>query len=450
MRRLYHQLYLTIIASLLLVVLVAGGLWRFAPSETPADQAFEMAGELIAAQLPPNSADAAQQQLAIDRLHQRLHIDLALFDDVRHPLAAAGAPLPAPRVSRATGGWQNGRGGAAWAIRLPGGRWVMARPRHLRGRPVLGVIGFLGGIALAVAICAYPVVRRLTGRLERLQAGGESLGSGELSARVKVEGRDEVARLGESFNRAAARIEELVVAHRMLLANTSHELRTPLARIRLGVELLKGEADPVRKKELERDIAELDGLIEQILLLSRLQSVPGVAKRESTDLLALAAEEAARYEGCSIAGEPVSVLGDPALLRRMVRNLIDNAQRHGLAPIEVDVRAAQGRAILTVCDRGPGVAASERERVFLPFQRAADGRTVDGTGLGLTLVRQIARQHGGDAAWIGSAEKPAILRVSIPAVTLQSASMPRAPVGASPTEVKTGLVDRTGSLRSKC
>ena len=256
MRRLYHQLYLTIIASLLLVVLVAGGLWRFAPSETPADQAFEMAGELIAAQLPPNGADAAQQQLAIDRLHQRLHIDLALFDDVRHPLAA-GAPLPAPRGSRATGGWQNGRGGAAWAIRLPDGRWVMARPRHLRGRPVFGVIGFLGGIALAVAICAYPVVRRLTGRLERLQAGVESLGSGELSARVKVEGRDEVARLGESFNRAAARIEELVVAHRMLLANTSHELRTPLARIRLGVELLKGEADPVRKKELERDIAEL-------------------------------------------------------------------------------------------------------------------------------------------------------------------------------------------------
>jgi signal transduction histidine kinase len=450
MRRLYHQLYLTIIASLVLVVLVAGSLWRFAPSETPADQAFEMAGELIATQLPPNGADAAQQQQAIDRLHQRLHMDLALFDDVRHPLAAAGAPLPAPRGRRATGGWQNGRGGPAWAIRLPDGRWVMARPPHLRGRSVLGIVGFLGGIALAVAICAYPVVRRLTGRLERLQAGVESLGSGELSARVNVEGRDEVARLGESFNRAAARIEELVDAHRMLLANTSHELRTPLARIRLGVELLKGEADPVRKRELERDIAELDGLIEQILLLSRLQSVPGAAKHESTDLLALAAEEAARYPGCSVTGEPVSVLGEPALLRRLVRNLIDNAQRHGLAPIEVDVRPAQGQAILTVCDRGPGVAASERERVFLPFQRAAGGRAVDGTGLGLTLVRQIARQHGGDAAWAGSADRPAILRVSIPAMTPQSARTPPVSLGASPTEVKAGPVNRTGSPSSKC
>jgi signal transduction histidine kinase len=421
MRRLYHQLYLTIIASLVLVVLVAGSLWRFAPIETPADQAFEMAGELVATQLPANGAEAAELQRAIDRLHQRLHMDVALFDGMRHPLAAAGAPLPAPRGRRETGGWQNGRGGPAWVIRLPDGRWVVARSTRLRSRPVLGVIGFLGGIALAVAICAYPVVRRLTGRLERLQAGVESLGSGELSARVKVEGRDEVARLGESFNRAAARIEELVVAHRMLLANTSHELRTPLSRIRLGVELLKGEADPGRKKQLERDIAELDGLIEQILLLSKLQSVPGVAVHESADLLALAAEEAARYEEVCISGEPVFVLGDAALLRRMVRNLIDNAHRHGIAPIEVDVRPARGRAILTVCDRGPGVAASDQERVFLPFQRATGGRAVDGTGLGLTLVRQIARQHGGDAAWAGSADRPAVLRVSIPAVTPKSA-----------------------------
>jgi signal transduction histidine kinase len=421
MRRLYHQLYLTIIASLVLVVVVAGSLWRFAPGETPADQAFEMAGELMATQLPANGAEAVELQRAIDRLHQRLHLDVALFDGMRHPLAAAGAPLPAPRGRRETGGWQNGRGGPAWVIRLPDGRWVVARPPHLRGRPVLGVIGFLGGIALAVAICAYPVVRRLTGRLERLQAGVESLGSGELSARVKVEGRDEVARLGESFNRAAARIEELVVAHRMLLANTSHELRTPLSRIRLGVELLKGEADPGRKKELERDIAELDGLIEQILLLSKLQSVPGVAVHESADLLALAAEEAARYEECCISGEPVFVVGDAALLRRMVRNLIDNAHRHGIPPIEVDVRPAHGRAILTVCDRGPGVAASEQERVFLPFQRATGGGAVDGTGLGLTLVRQIARQHGGDAAWAGCADRPAVLRVSIPAAAPKSA-----------------------------
>ena len=93
---------------------------------------------------------------------------------------------------------------------------------------MLGVIGFLGAIALVVAICAYPLVRRLTRRLERLQAGVESLGAGDLSARVSVEGKDEVARLAESFNRAAARIEELVGstqdAARQHLTRATHAL----------------------------------------------------------------------------------------------------------------------------------------------------------------------------------------------------------------------------------
>ena len=190
-------------------------------------------------------------------------------------------------------------------------------------------------IALVVAICAYPIVRRLTRRLERLQAGVESLGAGELSARGEVEGRDEVARLAESFNSSAARIEELVSAHKMLLANTSHELRTPLSRIRLGIEFLKGGADPARKAALEKDIAELDGLIEQILLFSRLEATKGVETTEDIDLLALAAEEAARYEHCSVTGIPVVATGNRALLRRMVRNLLDNAERHGAPPIRV-------------------------------------------------------------------------------------------------------------------
>jgi signal transduction histidine kinase len=217
-----------------------------------------------------------------------------------------------------------------------------------------------------VVIGAYPLVRRLTRRLERLQAGVEQLGAGDLAARVKIEGKDEVARLAESFNRAAARIEELVGSHKLLLANASHELRTPLSRIRLGVEFLKESADPRRKGELERDIAELDQLIDEILLSSRLDAVRELDQREEVDLLALAAEEGARYEHCSVIGEPVIVLGDRALLRRMTRNLIENAERHGAPPIEIEVGREGARVAITVSDCGPGVAASERERVYPP------------------------------------------------------------------------------------
>jgi signal transduction histidine kinase len=414
MRRLYHQFYLAIIASLILVVLAAGVLWRFAPHETPGDQAFEMAGILIAESLAPADAGQVAQQQAIERLQARLRVDLGLFDSNRRLLAAAGRMVPAPPGRRETGGWVYDRDGPAWAIRLPDDRWVVARTPLRQHHPVLGIIGFLGVIALAVAICAYPLVRRLTRRLERLQAGVESLGAGDLSARVKVEGKDEVARLAESFNRAAARIEELVGAHKMLLANTSHELRTPLSRIRLGIELLKKTPDAKHGAELEKDIAELDGLIEQILLSSRLDAVGGIDRREDVDLLAVAAEEGARYGQCSVTGQPIVVQGDRMLLKRMVRNLLDNAERHGVAPIEVDVRGEGEQAVVMVSDHGSGIVAPERDRVFSPFYRASGGTAAPGTGLGLTLVRQIARRHGGDAMWAGTPERLGAIRVMIP------------------------------------
>ena len=236
-----------------------------------------LAGEMVATLLPPASEGAVAQQQAIDRLHDRLKMDIALFDKDLQRIAAVGRPLPRPR--RESAGWVLGQGGPAWAVRLPDDRWVVARMPGAPGPTLVSIVGFLGAIALAVAICAYPLVRRLTRRLERLQAGVEQLAAGDLAARVKIEGKDEVARLAESFNRAAVRIEELVGSHKLLLANASHELRTPLSRIRLGVEFLKEAADPMRRRELERDIAELDQLIDEILLSSRLDAVRGLDQR---------------------------------------------------------------------------------------------------------------------------------------------------------------------------
>jgi signal transduction histidine kinase len=411
-RRLYLQFYLTIVGSLVAVVLAAAVLWRFAPNDSPSQQAFEMAGELVAAHLAPAAADVEAQQTALERLHGRLDVDLGLFSSNRRPLAASGAPVPMPPPRRETGGWVYGRGGPAWAIRLPDHRWLVARPPARQRRPVAGILVFLGVIVLVVAACAYPLVRRLTRRLERLQAGVESLGAGDLSARVKVEGKDEVARLAASFNRAAARIEELVQAHKSLLANTSHELRTPLSRIRLGIELMKENPDATRSTELAKDIDELDTLIDEILLSSRLDAAEPSDHVEDVDVLAVAAEEAARYERCSVSGDPVIVRGKRILLQRMIRNLLDNAARHGAPPVQVNVQASGSQVVVTVMDEGSGIAAADQQRAFEPFHRV-QGKTV-GTGLGLAIVRQIARHHGGDAWWAGTPAHPSAIKVSIP------------------------------------
>jgi signal transduction histidine kinase len=160
---------------------------------------------------------------------------------------------------------------------------------------------------------------------------------------------------------------------------------------------MKDGAEPKRKRQLEQDIAELDALIDEILLASRLDAVQAREADEEVDLLALAAEECARYEGAELHGEPVDLRGDPRLLRRMLRNLLENAARHGAPPVEVRVgRGARG-AEIAVCDRGSGVPEADRERVFEPFFRRVGGKERGGAGLGLSLVRQIARRHGGEA-----------------------------------------------------
>src|SRR5581483_6827013 len=149
-----------------------------------------MAGEFAAASLPPANAPRAAQQDAVERLAQRLGADVSLYDADAALIARAGAPLPPP--TRERGGPVMSLRGPAWSFRLPGGRVLMARAAVQQRHSAVGFVFFLGSIALIVAACAYPVARGLTRRLERLQAGVETLGGGDLSARVKVEGRDEV------------------------------------------------------------------------------------------------------------------------------------------------------------------------------------------------------------------------------------------------------------------
>jgi len=391
MTRLYLKIYLTIIASLLAVVVVSAILWRVDNRHLDRPPLTRLGADLIEMALPPASAPPEVQRRRLGEISDRLGIDLALFDAGRKPLAGAGRRIAFPESD-----WPGHRG--LWRERLRDGRWIVARMQIGPRRPFLRGIAWLAAIALLVALCAYPIVRGLTRRIERLQTAVETLGAGDLGARVEVKGRDEVARLAASFNTAADRIEKLVESHRQLLAHASHELRTPLARIRMGIELMQRDASAKRREDLEGDIAELDALIDEILLASRLDSGRPLEREEDIDLLALAAEECARVDGCRLSGTPSHIHGDPRLIRRAIRNLLDNARKHGAPPVEVSVLGEAGRVRLTVADHGPGIPETERERVFTPFYRMSKDQQKTGSGIGLSLVRQIAERHGGSVA----------------------------------------------------
>lgn len=300
--------------------------------------------------------------------------------------------------------------GVEFEVRLNDGRNITVhlppRPRAPGegppGRPwPRGPLWMLGIVALAVALGTYPIMRRLTRRLEHLRGGVERWGEGDLSVRVAEDGNDEVAFLARRFNHAAERVETLVKTHKSLLANASHELRSPLARIRMGLELMAPDADSAARREISRNIAELDQLVDEILLSSRLDARESdLGTVESVDLVGLAAEECA-HTGAELhadaAGNGLVVQGVAKLLRRAIRNLLENARRYSDGPVDVELRREGAHAVVRVCDRGPGVPVALRERIFEPFYRLPGASEREGgVGLGLALVRSIAARHHGE------------------------------------------------------
>lgn len=292
-----------------------------------------------------------------------------------------------------------GGGPGPAAARLGDSRWPWISAAGLPEG--LGLAALLALLFVAVAGGAWPVVRRLTRRLEALKQGVEAFGGGALHQRVAEDGRDEVAAVAASFNRAAARVEALVRSHQSLLANASHELRSPLTRLKMALAMLEeappGER-PALKREIDADIAELDALVEEVLMSSRLeanQEAGAALPDEPVALLPLAAEEAARV-GAEATGEALRVRGDERLLRRALRNLLENALRYGGGAVEVVLERRGPQALVIVSDRGPGVPEAYRERIFEAFFRLpGHAERAGGVGLGLALVRQIATRHGG-------------------------------------------------------
>lgn len=391
---LFLKIYLTLLMSLLVVALAAATLLWLSRGED--DRGWMARRDAFIAAMLPAEAEIEETQIVLARLGAALEADITVFAPDGEAVASIGNPVAFPAPGEG-GDVRSREDRRILSARLADGRVVVARPDggafgRPRARPLLG----LALIAAAIGVVAWPVVRLLTGRLERLRRGVETWGGGDLALRVPVEGNDEVAAVAASFNHAAGRIEELVAAHRSLLANASHELRSPLARLRMASELHEATPTQDRSREIARNLAELDGLVEEILLASRLDHFETLdIGADDIDLLALAAEEGARC-GVEVSGEPAIVRGDARLLARLIRNLMQNALRHGASPVRAEIRNDGGGVEFAVRDHGPGIAETERERVFEPFYRPSGrGEHAGGWGLGLALVRQIALRHGG-------------------------------------------------------
>ena len=412
---LYVRIWLAVVATIVVLVFTVGAAWQLTrqPPQLPIRELIveNESGDVIgsARTLPDRQRGEELEFNVVTKDGQQLNISL-------------------PRPKRPIGST---------------GPWV---------RPPFGFGWMLFIVGLAVALGTYPIVRRLTMRLEALQSGVERWGAGDLSTRLRDDGKDEVAFLARRFNHAAERIETLMDSHKSLLANASHELRSPLARIRMGLELMAptlvaarayGDALPLSTQkganfpgggpsqnsqssapsgaaiamaEISRSITELDQLIDEILLASRLDSKQADAEPfELLDLTGLAAEECARVNaelsadlsgdqpesaGMRPGAHSLSVNGSPRLLRRLIRNLLENARRYSTGDISLELSllkvGVQQRAVIKVNDRGPGVPPEQRDRIFEPFYRLPGASEREGgVGLGLALVKSISLRHTG-------------------------------------------------------
>ena len=374
--RLYVRIWLAVVATVAVLTFAATGVWHASrePREMPVREILvrNKAGEVIGtAQTKPGRKPGDDLQFDVTTKDgQTLSMLLP-----RPPRPAGAGPIGA--LSRPLQGF-----GFGWLLALVG---------------------------LAVALGSYPIIRRLTVRLEVLQRGVERWGTGDLSTRLNADGKDEVAFLAERFNQAAQRIETLMNSHKSLLANASHELRSPLARIRMSLELMGVDAASPQRIEISRSITELDQLIDEILLASRLDAKQSDTEPfESLDLTGLAAEECARADaelGISATGQSLMLQGSPRLLRRLMRNLLENAKRYGVkagGQGDVSLELTQQRLgmrdfiEIAVHDRGPGVPLDQRARIFEPFYRMPGASEREGgVGLGLALVKSISERHGG-------------------------------------------------------
>lgn len=257
--------------------------------------------------------------------------------------------------------------------------------------------GIAAGIGAAIA-------NRITRPVTRLTEVAEDIAeTGNLDRQIDTDRIDEVGRLARAFNRMVSALSISREQQHRLVMDASHELRTPLTSLRTNVEVLRNRGDrlaPGQRDELLDDVRaeviELSDLVGELVDLATDQRTAEVAERLRLDDLAeAAAERTRRRHGRPVetALTPCEVVGRPVMLDRAVGNLLENA--HKWSPTDAAIRMTLADGVLTVHDRGPGIAPEDRAKVFDRFYRSIEAQNLPGSGLGLAIVKQTVEAHGG-------------------------------------------------------
>ncbi len=296
------------------------------------------------------------------------------------------------------------------------GRVLVLGPMRLFEQYPVQMLIMVGGLGLlAMGLAAYLLVRPLQARLFGLGQAVERLGRGDLNARADAGSQDAIGQLAATFNGMTAHIRRLIESQREMTRAVSHELRTPVARLRFGLEMLVDIDDVSERRSkaeaMDRDIDQLDELIDEILTFARLEegspaidfsrvSMPDLLERLCEELVPISGGINIEIDEATLAALPpedIYASGSERYLHRVLQNLVTNALRYAASKVVLRYRSDGELAVLEVEDDGPGIPEPDRERIFKPFARLDESRQrkSGGYGLGLSIVQRIAEWHGG-------------------------------------------------------
>jgi two-component system, OmpR family, sensor kinase len=406
------RLRLAVYVGAFAVLFVVGGLFlAFQTVRRRPQPTFKAVTYQVVQNLARQIGEPARLRADLTAL-SRTQLEVSLYGADRHLIASSVLPPLAPALDDDD---EDSTRFTHW-VPLPDGGRVLGvcnvRDPLLNELllPLLVLLASLTGLAIVIT-------RHVGTPLQRLADAARRFGRGELSARARIDRKDELGEVGSTFDEMADRVTSLMSAQRELMANVSHELQTPLARVQVAVDLmLDGVSDQVKLllPEISSDLGEVERLIDDVMTLARLdlahaegQAAVAPLRPETVSMSNLVERAATRFRSLhpnralEIRTNPAlpELSIDPVLVRRVIDNLLENARKYSEPDTSILLFADAFERFVRVeiSDRGIGIEATDLKRVFTPFFRTDRSRTraTGGVGLGMVLARRVIEAHGG-------------------------------------------------------